>query len=101
MRVYRGYSHEEVAETVASQDAHERMHSDTGSFFIGLPVALHVLNEHACSQEKEKEFETKKGDEDVHKVAINARECAKMLSENNVAHRWMSMSPGRANEQES
>jgi len=81
-----GEIYEEVAETVACQDAHKRVHPK--DFIItGFPVALHVFDEYACGQEKQKGFETKKGDENVYKVWVDAIECAERLSGQNVGHR--------------
>lgn len=91
------HSHEEATETVAGQDGHERGYSEA-HFIIGFLIAFHVVNEHACSQDKEQEFETKEGDEDVHKVSVDTRKRAKMLSGNKVADRYiknvLAMKPG-------
>ena len=80
VRVMRiGYSHEKVTETVASQDTHKRVYLK--DFLItGVPAVLYVLKEHACGQEKKKEFETKEGNENVYKVGIDTVEFAEMLA---------------------
>lgn len=84
--MFVAYSHEEVTETVASQYGHKRVYSEA-PFIMGFPVVPHVINEHASGQEEEQEFEAKEGDEDVDKVSIDTRECAKMLSRNKVTDR--------------
>lgn len=84
-----GYSHEEVAETVARQYGHERVHPQN-IVIGGFSVTFDVLDKYACGQEKEKGFETKEWNEEVHKVGIDTGECAELLSGDNVGDRWMS-----------
>ena len=87
-------SHKEVAETIAGQNVHEPVHSEAPSL-LGIPVALQVLDEYACCQEEENEFETEKGNKDVHKVAIDARKDAITHCGAETVHRWLScVSPG-------
>lgn len=77
------YAHEEIAEAVAGQNAHKRVQPEA-LLITDLPVALHVADEYTRSQDEEKGFETKEGDEDVHKVSVDTRERAEILAGNKV-----------------